>query len=112
MRRSLREPLKSEPPFEVRSPLHPTRREEAEAAGSVMVAAEEKTSEPSRKAKTAPGNAKMPERDCVNGIGRTATLLGRTKDATTIASDEPRKETTAEFARSANDVPHALSLRT
>jgi hypothetical protein len=49
---SLRDPLKSEPPFEVRSPLQPTRKVEDEAAGSVTATAEAKTSVPSRKAES------------------------------------------------------------
>ena len=57
MRSSASEPAKSEPPFEERSPLQPTRRVEAEAAGSVMVAAEARTSAPSRKAESVKGEA-------------------------------------------------------
>ena len=49
MRKSDSEPAKSEPPFEDRSPLQPMRSVEAEAAGSVIVAACANTSAPSRK---------------------------------------------------------------
>jgi hypothetical protein len=49
MRRSERLPAKRLPPFVARSPLQPMRRVEAEAAGSVMVAAEASASAPSRK---------------------------------------------------------------
>jgi hypothetical protein len=48
----LREPLKSEPPFFVRSPLQPTRKVEVEAVGRVTATAEAKTSVPSRKAES------------------------------------------------------------
>ena len=58
MRRLLSAPAKSEPPFADRSPLQPTRRVEAEAAGRVMVVAEvAKTSAPSRKPETVGGEA-------------------------------------------------------
>ena len=49
MRRSAREPAKRLPPFVVRSPLQPTRRVAAEAAGSVKAADVLLTSAPSRK---------------------------------------------------------------
>lgn len=43
--------------FVTKSPLQPTRSEEAEAAGSVMEVAEAKTSAPSRKARSGKGAA-------------------------------------------------------
>jgi hypothetical protein len=52
MRRSDRLPAKRLPPFFVRSPFQPTRSEEEEAAGSVMVVVRAKTSAPSRKAES------------------------------------------------------------
>ena len=57
MRKSLSSPAKSEPPFALRLPLQPTRSVEAEAAGNVMVAAEARTSAPSRKAESEKGEA-------------------------------------------------------
>ena len=50
-------PVKSEPPFVARLPLQPMRRDEEAAAGSVMVAAEAKTSAPSRKPERVKGEA-------------------------------------------------------
>ena len=50
MRRSDKEPLKSEPPLAWRSPLQPMRSVEADAVGSVILAAVAKTRAPSRKA--------------------------------------------------------------
>ena len=47
MRSSASAPAKRLPPFAARSPLQPMRSVEAEAAGSVMVAAVAKTSAPS-----------------------------------------------------------------
>ena len=46
------EPEKRDPEFEVKSPLQPTRRVEAEAAGSVIVRVELITTAPSRKAES------------------------------------------------------------
>jgi hypothetical protein len=57
MRRSETLPAKRLPPFVARSPLQPMRRVEAEAAGSVMVAAEARASAPSRKAVSGNGDA-------------------------------------------------------
>ena len=57
MRRSDKEPLKSEPPLAWRSPLQPMRSVEADAVGSVILAAAAKTRAPSRKAERLLGGA-------------------------------------------------------